>query len=57
MVGLVEGVISTIVEIKERGLTGRRFRVEDLSTIVEIKERGLTTPRAHRNDSIYNGRN
>ena len=33
---------STIVEIKERGLTLMAFFAIDKSTIVEIKERGLT---------------
>ena len=34
---------STIVEIKERGLTLNTAEMPLLSTIVEIKERGLTT--------------
>ena len=34
--------ISTIVEIKERGLTDRKLNPLYRSTIVEIKERGLT---------------
>ena len=33
---------STIVEIKERGLTTKCKRTRQKSTIVEIKERGLT---------------
>ena len=33
---------STIVEIKERGLTAQRGFMPKPSTIVEIKERGLT---------------
>ena len=35
-------MISTIVEIKERGLTEEKNLVRIRSTIVEIKERGLT---------------
>ena len=36
--------LSTIVEIKERGLTIVNTAKSARSTIVEIKERGLTTP-------------
>ena len=43
--------ISTIVEIKERGLTGRQRKGHEIpSTIVEIKERGLTK---ERKDGIW----
>ena len=55
---IVDELSSTIVEIKERGLTACERRGIDLkSTIVEIKERGLTTPRARKTYSIYNSRN
>ena len=49
---------STIVEIKERGLTaGQQAMLEHLSTIVEIKERGVTSKKVLRVGHIYNSRN
>ena len=49
---------STIVEIKERGLTFSIFLISASSTIVEIKERGLTQG-ADTDPAtvIYNSRN
>ena len=50
--------LSTIVEIKERGLTYTiGNRQAERSTIVEIKERGLTNYQTHKPKRIYNSRN
>ena len=48
---------STIVEIKERGLTHWQPHEPPRSTIVEIKERGLTNLGSTADDIIYNSRN
>ena len=48
---------STIVEIKERGLTYFQIVSNFQSTIVEIKERGLTMDKVAPVLEIYNSRN
>ena len=49
---------STIVEIKERGLTSiNHLSASSKSTIVEIKERGLTAKARPDARHIYNSRN